>query len=74
MLENLKEEELERFHSYLQDVPVGDFTTIDKCHLENTDRRETVDLMVQTYTNDHVMEVATSILKKIKEGQSQEKD
>ncbi|XP_013763477.1 protein NLRC3-like [Pundamilia nyererei] len=63
MLENLEVEELERFHSYLQDVPV----TINKCQLENADKLETRDLMAQTYTNDHVMEVATSILKKMKE-------
>lgn len=69
MLENLEVEELERFHSYLQDVPV----TINKCQLENADKLETRDLMAQTYTNDHVMEVATSILKKLK-GQSEEKD
>lgn len=34
---------------------------------------ETVDLMVQTYTNDHVIELTTSILK-MKEGQSKEKE
>ncbi|XP_026041433.1 NACHT, LRR and PYD domains-containing protein 12-like [Astatotilapia calliptera] len=62
MLENLEVEELECFHSYLQDVPV----TINKCQLENADKLETRDLMAQTYTNDHVMEVATSILKKLK--------
>ncbi|CAI5657266.1 unnamed protein product [Oreochromis niloticus] len=62
MLQNLGEEELKHFHWYLQNVPVGDFTTIQKCHLEKASRLETVDLMVQTYTTDHVIELATSIL------------
>ncbi|CAI5638905.1 unnamed protein product [Oreochromis niloticus] len=68
MMENLEEEELKHFHWCLQNVPVGDFTTIKNCHLENPDIVETVDLMVQTYTNEHVMDVGTSILKKMNEG------
>ncbi|CAI5660418.1 unnamed protein product [Oreochromis niloticus] len=67
MLEDLEEEKLELFHWFLENAPMGDFTTIKKCHLKNADRLETVDLMVKTYTNDHVMEVATSILKKMNE-------
>ncbi|CAI5669554.1 unnamed protein product [Oreochromis niloticus] len=65
ILDDLGEEELERVHFYLQIGPGGDFTTIKKSRLEKASRTRTVDLMVETYTTDHVMEVARSILKKI---------
>uniref|UniRef100_A0A669CWR9 NACHT domain-containing protein n=1 Tax=Oreochromis niloticus TaxID=8128 RepID=A0A669CWR9_ORENI len=68
MMQNLGKNDLKLFHYHLQHVPVGDFTTIRKCHLEDADITETVDRMLQTYTIDHVMKVATSILKNIKEG------
>ncbi|XP_039908527.1 uncharacterized protein LOC120747028 [Simochromis diagramma] len=74
MLQNLGEEELKHFHWYLQNVPVGDFTTIRKCHLEKANRLETIDLMVQTYTTDHVIELATSILEMMSQGQSEKRD
>ncbi|CAI5670176.1 unnamed protein product [Oreochromis niloticus] len=70
MLDDLGEEELKRFHWYLEKGPGGDFTTIKKSRLENArkdGRHETVDLMVETYTTHHVMEVAELILKKMNE-------
>uniref|UniRef100_A0AAZ1Y4H2 NACHT domain-containing protein n=1 Tax=Oreochromis aureus TaxID=47969 RepID=A0AAZ1Y4H2_OREAU len=73
MLEDLGKEELECFQWYLHNEPGDDFTTIKKCHLENADRRQTVDVMVQVYS-DHVMEVARSILRKINKSQSEEKE
>lgn len=73
MLANLGKKELKRFHHYLQNGPGGHFTTIKKS-LEKASRRETVALMVETYTKDHVMEVARLILEKINKGQSEEKD
>nr|XP_024656967.1 uncharacterized protein LOC112432719 [Maylandia zebra] len=70
-LEDLGEEELKLFHWYLEKGPGGDFTTIKKSRLENArkdGRHGTVDLMVETYTTRHVMEVAELILKKMNEG------
>ncbi|CAI5657709.1 unnamed protein product [Oreochromis niloticus] len=69
MLKKLGEEELKEFQFYLQHEPGGDFPKIYKSQLENTDRLKTVDVMVQAYS-DHVIEVASSILKKIKESQA----
>uniref|UniRef100_A0AAZ1XC05 B30.2/SPRY domain-containing protein n=1 Tax=Oreochromis aureus TaxID=47969 RepID=A0AAZ1XC05_OREAU len=69
MLEDLGKEELECFQWYLQNGPGGDFMTIKKCRLENAQRRQTVDVMVQTYS-DRVMEVARLILKKMNAGHS----
>uniref|UniRef100_A0A669F432 NACHT domain-containing protein n=1 Tax=Oreochromis niloticus TaxID=8128 RepID=A0A669F432_ORENI len=66
MLDDLRQEELERFQFYLQYEPGGDFTRIYKCQLENADRLKTVDVMVRVYSN-HVMEVARSILEKMNE-------
>ncbi|CAI5670387.1 unnamed protein product [Oreochromis niloticus] len=71
MLDDLGEEELKRFHWYLEKGPGGDFTTIKKSRLENArkdGRHGTVDLMVETYTTHHVMGVAELILKKMNEG------
>ncbi|CAI5657713.1 unnamed protein product [Oreochromis niloticus] len=68
MLDDLGEEELERFHFYLEKGAGGDFTTIKKSRLEKASRTRTVDLMVETYTTDRVMEAASLILKKINEG------
>ncbi|CAI5657073.1 unnamed protein product [Oreochromis niloticus] len=66
VLDDLGEEELDRFHWHLQNG--GDFTPIKKSRLEKASRTTTVDLMVETYTTDHVMEVARLILKKMKKG------
>ncbi|KAL4009071.1 hypothetical protein ACER0C_002923 [Sarotherodon galilaeus] len=71
VLDDLGEEELDRFHWHLQNG--GDFTPIKKSRLEKASRTTTVDLMVETYTTDHVMEVAKLILKKMKKGQSGKK-
>lgn len=68
MLDDLGEEELDRFHWYLQNG--DDFTPIKKSRLEKANRTATVDLMVETYPTDHVMKVAELILKKMKKGQS----
>ncbi|KAL4009480.1 hypothetical protein ACER0C_003332 [Sarotherodon galilaeus] len=63
MLKKLGEEELKEFQFYLQHEPGGDFPKIYKSQLENTDRLKTVEVMVKAYS-DHVIEVASSILKK----------
>ncbi|CAI5670182.1 unnamed protein product [Oreochromis niloticus] len=66
VLDDLRRKELKRFHWHLQNG--GDFTPIIKSRLEKASRTTTVDLMVETYPTDHVMEVARLILKKIKKG------
>ncbi|XP_039859659.1 NLR family CARD domain-containing protein 3-like isoform X2 [Simochromis diagramma] len=66
MLDDLGEEELDRFHWYLQNG--GDFIPIKKSRLEKANRTATVDLMVGTYPTDHVMKVAELILTKMKKG------
>lgn len=71
MLDDLGEEELDRFHWYLQNG--GDFIPIKKSRLEKANRTATVDLMVGTYPTDHVMKVAELILTKMKKGQSEKK-
>ena len=66
-LEDLGEQELKRFHWYLQNPELLDgFKAIRKCRLEKADRLDTVDVMVEMYTTEHVMEVTSSILEKIK--------
>ncbi|CAI5657234.1 unnamed protein product [Oreochromis niloticus] len=67
MLKKLGEEELKLFHFYLQYEPGDDFPKIYKCQLENANRVETLEVMVQVYS-DHVMDVARSILEKMNEG------
>ncbi|XP_039890311.1 double-stranded RNA-specific adenosine deaminase-like [Simochromis diagramma] len=67
MLENLGDEELKRFHFYLQNEPVDDFQTIRKSRLENADRIKTVNVMIQSYSDD-ALKVARSIIKMINGG------
>lgn len=67
ILEELGEEKLKAFHRCLQDPQVlGGFPAIKQSQLETADELETVDLMVETYTDD-VMKVTNLILKKIRE-------
>lgn len=59
MLDDLGEEELKSFHFYLQNESVRGFPTIRKSRLENADRIKTVDVMIQSYSDD-ALEVARS--------------
>lgn len=61
MLQNLGEGELKLFHFYLQNESVRGFPTIRKCRLENADRIKTVDVMIQSYSDD-ALEVARLII------------
>ncbi|KAM4591581.1 NLR family CARD domain-containing protein 3-like [Odontesthes bonariensis] len=71
-LEDLGEQELKLFHWYLQNPELLDgFEAIKKCRLEKADRLDTVDMMVEMYTTEHVMEVTSSIFKKIKMNKGQ---
>jgi len=65
-LENLGNEHLKYFKWYLQNVDesTDGFEPLKKSHLENADRLDTVDLMVQVYTTK-TREVAERILKKV---------
>ena len=66
-LEDLGEQKLKPFHWYLQNPKLLDgFEAIRKCRLEKADRLDTVDVMVEMYTTEHVMEVTSSILNNIK--------
>ncbi|XP_078138443.1 NACHT, LRR and PYD domains-containing protein 3-like [Centroberyx gerrardi] len=64
-LEDLGDEELKKFQWFLQqdDILEG-FPAIKKSRLENADRLNTVDQMVQTY-NQHSLEVTKKVLMKI---------
>ncbi|XP_071759119.1 caspase b-like [Centroberyx gerrardi] len=64
-LEDLGDEELKSFKWFLQqdDILEG-FPAIKKRQLENADRQDTVDQMVQTY-NQHSLEVTKKVLMKI---------
>ncbi|XP_059191348.1 NACHT, LRR and PYD domains-containing protein 12-like [Centropristis striata] len=70
-LNDLDEEQLKSFQWYLKvtNLPDG-LQNIKKAHLENADRRKTVDLMVQTYSED-TMKVTRLILQKINRAEDQ---
>ncbi|XP_076735438.1 protein NLRC3-like [Maylandia zebra] len=73
ILEELGEEKLKAFHRCLQDPQVlGGFPAIKQSQLETADELETVDLIMETYTDD-VMKVTNLILKKIRETEALEK-
>ncbi|XP_021420422.2 NACHT, LRR and PYD domains-containing protein 12 [Oncorhynchus mykiss] len=65
ILEELVGNDLKTFHWYLaQSVPDG-FPLIPKGHLENADRQDTVDTMVNTYGHDVAMKISLEILRKM---------
>lgn len=64
-LEKLVGKDLKTFHWYLtQSVPDG-FPLIPKGHLENADRQDTVDTMVNTYGHDVAMKISLEILREM---------
>ncbi|XP_039979943.1 NACHT, LRR and PYD domains-containing protein 3-like isoform X2 [Xiphias gladius] len=65
-LEDLGDKELKHFKWYLQQADfLKDFPSIPKCQLEDADRPDTVDLMMQTYSHQCV-EVARKVLKRMR--------
>lgn len=65
-LEDLGDRELKTFKWYLQQPDfLKDLPPIPKSQLESADRPDTVDLMVQTYSNQCV-EVAKRVLKRMR--------
>ncbi|XP_078140919.1 NACHT, LRR and PYD domains-containing protein 3-like [Centroberyx gerrardi] len=64
-LEHLGDEEFKKFKWFLQQADMLEgFPAIPKSRLENADRQDTVDQMVQTY-NQHSLEVTKKVLQKI---------
>lgn len=75
MLQHLGQDDMKTFQWHLQDSEfLGGFQEIKKVDLEKADIRETVDVMIKTYTSEHAADVAKLILKKmnLKEGESEE--
>lgn len=75
MLQDLGQEDLKTFQWHLQDHEfLGGFQEIKKIKLEKADTRETVDVMINTYTSKHAVDVAKLILQKmhLNEGESEE--
>ncbi|XP_035382041.1 NACHT, LRR and PYD domains-containing protein 3-like [Electrophorus electricus] len=68
ILEELKIEDLKKFQWHLTNS-VEDDKCIPKSHLENTDRLDTVDKMVQKYDPDGAVEITLDILKKMNHNQ-----
>ncbi|XP_041732391.1 E3 ubiquitin-protein ligase TRIM35-like [Coregonus clupeaformis] len=62
-LENLNTKELERFHWQLSNGNLKHFPHISKAHLENANRHDTVDRMVNTYGDNGAFAVTSIILK-----------
>ncbi|XP_041834389.1 caspase-4-like [Melanotaenia boesemani] len=74
-LEDLGDEELKLFHWYLQNPELLDgFSAMKKSRLQKADRPDTVDLMVNTYTPESVMEVMSLILKRMKKNHNQSEE
>ena len=65
LLEDLKVDEFKEFKWYLKNETVGDIPPIKESKLEEAERRDAVDLMVQKYKSSGAVEVMKSILKKI---------
>ncbi|XP_026215071.1 NLR family CARD domain-containing protein 3-like [Anabas testudineus] len=66
MLRDLRKDDFEDFKWYLQqDNILEGYTVIPKEKLDDTKRRETVDLLVQTYTLPDAVELTKKILKTI---------
>ncbi|KAI1887603.1 hypothetical protein AGOR_G00192020 [Albula goreensis] len=64
-LDNLGEDELERFHFYLNnELPEG-YKSIPKSHLEGRSRTNTVDKMLERYGRKHAWRVTVHILRKM---------
>ena len=72
ILENLRQDDLKAFQWHLINGVEG-FITIQLTHLENANRHDTVDQMVQRYGHSGAVEITLAILKKINQNQLTEK-
>ncbi|XP_010862617.1 NACHT, LRR and PYD domains-containing protein 3 isoform X2 [Esox lucius] len=64
-LEELTGKDLKSFHWYLNQSILDGFPQISKCHLENADRQDTVDKMLNTYGQDGAVNISMEILMKM---------
>ncbi|KAL0994992.1 hypothetical protein UPYG_G00130360 [Umbra pygmaea] len=64
-LEELAREELKRFQWFLTHDMVNGFHPIPRSKLENANRMDTVDCMVQTYNTDGALRITMEILRKM---------
>ncbi|XP_030006444.1 NACHT, LRR and PYD domains-containing protein 12-like [Sphaeramia orbicularis] len=64
-LEDLDNEQLAKFHFFLYSKVLDGFTHIPKAHLQEADRPRTVNLLVQTYSDDAIS-VTVDVLMKMK--------
>ncbi|XP_037646926.1 NACHT, LRR and PYD domains-containing protein 12-like [Sebastes umbrosus] len=65
VLQDLGNEEFEHFRWLLKKAEVDDFPAIPKSRLEEANRLETVDQMVQTYGLPGALQITVEVLKKI---------
>uniref|UniRef100_A0A3P9P6Q3 Pyrin domain-containing protein n=1 Tax=Poecilia reticulata TaxID=8081 RepID=A0A3P9P6Q3_POERE len=72
-LEDLGDKEFKKFKWYLQQAEfLKAIPSIPKCQLESSDREDTVDLMVQTYSR-RCVEVARMVLQRMNRNDLAEK-
>ncbi|KAF1394430.1 hypothetical protein PFLUV_G00000190 [Perca fluviatilis] len=64
-LEDLKEEEFKKFKWCLQQDILEGYQSIKVAKLENTERQDTVDVMVKTYHLQGALKVTKKVLEKI---------
>ncbi|KAG9335970.1 hypothetical protein JZ751_003368 [Albula glossodonta] len=64
-LDNLWEDELERFHFYLNNELPEEYKSIPKSHLEGQSRTNTVDKMLKRYGRKQAWRVTVHILRKM---------
>ncbi|XP_062299573.1 caspase a-like [Scomber scombrus] len=65
LLEDLTDDQFEKFKWHLEREKLGDIEPIKKSQLEKAERRDVVDLMVQKYEPAGAVEVMKSVLKNI---------
>ncbi|XP_076608825.1 NACHT, LRR and PYD domains-containing protein 12-like [Chaetodon auriga] len=66
VLQDLGNEELKHFQWFLKQAGIVEgFPAIPKCQLEEADRQDTVDHMVQTYSPPGALQITIEVLKKI---------
>lgn len=66
VLQDLGNEELKHFQWFLKQAGIVEgFPVILKSQLEEADRQDTVDLMVQTYSLAGALQITVEVLKKI---------
>ncbi|XP_070707285.1 NACHT, LRR and PYD domains-containing protein 4E-like [Pempheris klunzingeri] len=66
VLQDLRDDEFKDFQWYLTKPEVmGGYKPIKECQLEKAERRDTVDLMVQTFTPEGALKVTKKVLEEM---------